>query len=80
MSAVNIRDAKTHLSRLIARAEAGETVIIARAGKPVVKLVPINASAPKKKRRLGFMAGQFMVPNDFDRMDAGEIETLFTGP
>lgn len=79
MSIVNIHEAKTHLSRLIEKVEAGEAVTIARAGKPVVKLVPVDAPEPKKKRRLGFMAGQFTVPDDFDRMGETEIQAMFEG-
>lgn len=72
---VNIHDAKTHLSRLVEQAASGEPVIIAKSGKPMVKVVPLDQ--PTKIRRLGFMQGQFVVPDDFDRMGAAEIETMF---
>lgn len=72
---VNIHDAKTNLSKLVEKANSGETIIIAKAGKPMVKIVPLGAqSAP---RRLGFMQGQFTVPDDFDRMGESDIEAMF---
>lgn len=77
MKSVNVHEAKTHLSRLIEAAAAGEPFIICKAGKPMVKVVPLDAPQPAQQRRLGFMAGQFTVPDDFDRMGADEIEHLF---
>ncbi len=77
MATVNIHDAKTHLSRLLARVEAGETVVIARAGTPVAALGPVDA--PVAARRLGFLAGAFRVPRDFDRMGREKIAALFGG-
>lgn len=79
MRTVNIHEAKTHLSRLIDRAAKGESFIIAKSGKPMVKVVAIHAPAAGEMRRVGFMAGQFSVPDDFDRMAAEEIEKLFGG-
>lgn len=77
MEMVNIHEAKTHLSRLIDRVASDGGVIIARAGKPVAKLVPLTAPEAGKGKRLGFMTGQMRVPADFDRMGAAEIEALF---
>ena len=77
MRTVNIHEAKTHLSRLVNAAAKGELFIIAKAGKPLVKVVPIDA--PAAPRRLGFMRGQFTVPDDFDTMDQEEIEKMFYG-
>ena len=77
MATVNIHEAKTHLSRLIETAAAGNTVVIAKAGKPLVKLTALDTPAGHARRRLGFMAGQFTVPNDFDTMGCAEIERLF---
>jgi len=77
MKSFNIHEAKTHLSRLIEAAAAGEPFIICKAGKPMVKVVPLDAPQPAQQRRLGFMAGQFTVPDDFDRMGADEIQHLF---
>jgi prevent-host-death family protein len=77
MPTVNIHEAKTHLSRLIEAAINGETIVIAKAGKPVVKLTALDAPTGGGKRRLGFMEGQFNVPDDFDTMGARDIERLF---
>jgi len=74
---VNIHNAKTNLSRLVDQAAKGEPFIIAKAGKPLVKVVPIDQPAETQKKRLGFMLGQFSVPDDFDRMGQDEIEQLF---
>jgi prevent-host-death family protein len=74
---VNIHEAKTHLSRLVEQAANGEPFVIAKAGKPLVKVSPLDA--PKSPRRLGFMAGQIAVPDDFDRMGSEELEKLFGG-
>jgi prevent-host-death family protein len=75
MKTVNIHEAKTHLSKLIDAASKGEPFIIAKAGKPMVKVVPIDA--PAAPLRLGFMRGVFTVPDDFDTMFQAEIERLF---
>jgi prevent-host-death family protein len=75
MKSVNIHDAKTNLSRLVAKAAEGEAFIIAKAGKPLVKVVPVSEESAGK--RLGFMAGQFDVPEDFDAMGRAEIAALF---
>jgi len=72
---VNIHEAKTQLSKLVERASKGETVIIAKAGKPMVKLTAIDQ--PAKPQRIGFMKGQINVPDDFDRMGDAEIAKLF---
>ena len=77
MLIVNIHEAKTHLSSLLDRAVKGEPFIIAKAGKPLVKVVPLDAPEAGEARRLGFMAGQIAVPDDFDRMGKAEIERLF---
>jgi prevent-host-death family protein len=77
MRTVNIHEAKTHLSRLVEAAAKGEPFIIAKAGKPLVKVVPVDA--PTAPRRFDFMKGQFTVPDDFDTMHQEEIEQLFYG-
>jgi prevent-host-death family protein len=76
---VNIHEAKTHFSRLIERAEHGETLIIARAGKPVARIVPLEKPVVDTSRRIGFMEGEFKVPEDFDTMMQDEIEEMFYG-
>jgi prevent-host-death family protein len=75
MRTVNIHEAKTHLSKLIDEAVKGEPFLIAKAGKPLVKVVALDA--PSAPRRLGFLAGQIAVPDDFDHMGEAEIATLF---
>lgn len=79
MKTVNIHQAKTHLSRLIEEASKGEAFVIAKAGKPVVKVTALGAPTGAQMRRLGFMAGQISVPDDFDRMGQEEIERIFGG-
>lgn len=79
MKIVNIHQAKTQLSKLIAQASKGESFIIAKAGKPVVKVTALGAPTDAQVRRLGFMAGQISVPDDFDRIGQEEIERMFGG-
>ena len=79
MRIFNMHEAKTHLSRLVEAAANGEPFIIARAGKPVVKVVSLEAPSAGSARRVGFMAGKISVPEDFDRMGCEEIEALFDG-
>lgn len=77
MLTVNIHDAKTQLSRLVEQAAHGEAFIIAKAGKPMVKVIPLDKA--ETSCRLGFMTGEFFVPDDFDQMGGNEIEDLFEG-
>lgn len=77
MKTVNIHQAKTQLSKLIEQASKGESFIIAKAGKPVVRVTALSAPTGAQVRRLGFMAGQISVPDDFDRMGQEEIERMF---
>lgn len=79
MQTVNIHEAKTQLSRLVEQAAKGEPFIIAKAGKPLVKVTALDAPAADQVRRLGFLAGEIAVPEDFDRMGSEEIEQLFGG-
>jgi prevent-host-death family protein len=79
MQTVNIHDAKTNLSKLVAQAASGEPFIIAKAGMPLVKVIPLNAPEGHQVRRLGFMSNQISVPDDFDQMGNLEIEHLFGG-
>lgn len=79
MQTVNIHDAKTNLSKLVAQAAGGEPFVIAKSGKPLVKVIPLNAPEGKSVRRLGFMSNQIMVPDDFDQMGSPDIELLFGG-
>jgi prevent-host-death family protein len=77
MKTVNIREAKTHLSKIIAEVIQGETFIIAKAGKPLVKLTALTEQEKRKKNRIGFMSDQIKVPDDFDQMGRDEIDNLF---
>jgi prevent-host-death family protein len=79
MNTVNIHEAKTHLSRLVEQAAKGEPFIIAKAGKPLVKVMALDAPVSGQVRRLGFMEGQIQVPDDFDRMGTEEIGEMFGG-
>jgi len=72
---VNVHEAKTNLSKLLARVALGEEVIIAKAGKPVAKLVAIRSERPRFK--LGSAKGEFVVPDDFNDPLPKEIEDLF---
>lgn len=78
MRTINIHEAKTHLSRLVEQAANGEPFVIAKAGKPIAKVVPLDEPMTNPQR-FGFMAGQIRVPADFDRMGRTEIEQLFDG-
>lgn len=75
MVTVNIHEAKTQLSRLVDRASKGEPFVIAKAGKPLVKVSAVDA--PATPQRLGFLTGEIAVPDDFDRMFEAEIEVMF---
>jgi prevent-host-death family protein len=78
MKTVNIHEAKTQLSRLVDEASKGEPFVIAKAGKPMVKVTALGAPIGAEVKRLGFLAGQISVPDDFDRMGEAEIERMFT--
>ncbi len=77
MRTVNIHDAKTNLSRLVDQAARGEPFVIAKAGRPLVKVIKLGAPEAGQVKRLGFLAGQIVVPKDFDTMGADETEALF---
>ena len=83
MKTVNMHEAKTHLSRLVREAADGEPFVIARAGKPLVKVVPLDdpaGPAAKPPKRTGFYSG-LSLPDDFDikAIMADEIEEMFYG-
>jgi prevent-host-death family protein len=75
MLTVNIHEAKTQLSRLVDNAIKGEPFIIAKAGKPLVKVIALES--PKEPQRIGFLAGEIKVPRDFNTMGEHEIAKLF---
>ncbi len=79
MKTVNIHQAKTQLSKLVEEAAKGEPFIIAKAGKPLVKVTALSAPTSAEVRRLGFLAGQIVVPDDSDRMGSKKIGRVFEG-
>jgi prevent-host-death family protein len=75
-----MHEAKTNLSKLIDETvNGGQPFVIAKAGKPLVKVVRIDTEAEKPRRRIGFMKGELKVPADFDAMGADEIADMFEG-
>ena len=79
METINIHEAKTHLSRLVEEAARGKAFIIAKAGKPLVKVSPLSMEERRGGKKLGFMTGEISVPDDFDSLGASEILHLFDG-
>ena len=79
MIIVNIHEAKTQLSRLVEQAAQGEAFIIAKTGKPMVKVISLGRTEAGPACRLGFMAGEITVPDDFDQMGSDEIASMFAG-
>jgi prevent-host-death family protein len=77
MQTINIHEAKTHLSRLLEQVAVGEEIVIAKAGKPIARLVPLEA--PPKKRQLGLLKGKLNVPDDFDAPLTDDELILFEG-
>lgn len=75
MKTVDIREAQRQLSRLVERAARGESFVIAKDGKPLVKVSAVDAS--RKPKRLGFLEGEIEVPDDFNQMGESEIAALF---
>ncbi len=77
MRVVNMHEAKTQLSALVEQAvRLGEPFVIAKAGKPMVKVVPASQEE-RPRRRIGFLQGIIKVPDDFDNLYQEEIEALF---
>ncbi len=79
MQTINIHEAKTHLSRLVEEAAQGKEFIIAKAGKPMVKVSPLSEEDQKGDLKIGFMTGEISVPDDFDSMGETDIIQLFEG-
>lgn len=79
MRIINIHEAKTNLSHLVEQAAKGNSFIIAKSGKPLVKVTALNVPKPVKMKCIGFMVGQLKVQDDFDRMGSDEIVQLFNG-
>ena len=78
MLQVNMHEAKTNLSSLVAKAVNGESFIIAKSGKPLVKVIALNDNEIAGKR-IGFMKGKISIPDDFDDMCSDEIHSMFYG-
>jgi len=79
MQTINLHAAKTQLSRLVDEAAAGNEIIIARAGKPVAKLVPLTAAPIRQRRVLGRFAGKMKIPYDFDAPLPDDVLDAFEG-
>lgn len=79
MQIINIHEAKTHLSRLVEDASHGNVFIIAKSGKPMVKVSPLTFEEYPKIPRLGFMSGEIAVPDDFDTIESVKLTELFEG-
>jgi prevent-host-death family protein len=77
METVNVHEAKTHLSRLLDRAQEGEEIVIAKAGRPVARLGPLVRGGTK--RRLGLLDGKFRIPDDFNRSLPDAVIAAFEG-
>jgi prevent-host-death family protein len=77
MRYVNVHQAKTELSRLVERVEAGEEIVIARAGRPAAKLVPLTRA--RGRRRLGLLDGRFKIPDDFNAPLPAAVLRAFEG-
>jgi prevent-host-death family protein len=78
MHTINIHEAKTHLSRLVEQVAAGAEIVIAKAGRPVARLVPL-VETTREPRKLGILAGKYEVPNDIDALFVADIEGMFYG-
>jgi len=76
METINIHEAKTHLSRIVEEVAAGAEVLIAKAGKPMVRMSPLN---PGKVIRFGILKGKIRVPDDFDAPLADDVLASFFG-
>jgi prevent-host-death family protein len=77
MKTYNIHEAKAQLSKLVEQAAKGESFVIAKAGKPMVKVTALDTPEPSQTKRFGFMAGQLQVPDDFNTMGARKVQKLF---
>lgn len=77
MKQINIHQAKTELSKLVERAESGEEIVIARAGKPAAKLVPLTRA--RGQRRLGLLDGKFQIPDNFNAALPDSVIRAFEG-
>ena len=79
MRTYNIHEAKRQLPRLVELAAKGDSFVIVKAGKPMVKVTALEPPDASQMKRFGFLSGQIKVPDDFNTMGADEIESLFEG-
>lgn len=79
MKTVGIHEAKTHLSRLVEEAARGEAFVIAKSGRPMVKVVALDFEEPDVMQRLGFLRDALVVPDDFDELGQEQIQAAFGG-
>ncbi|MES3023133.1 MAG: type II toxin-antitoxin system prevent-host-death family antitoxin [Pseudomonadota bacterium] len=79
MKTINFQDVETNLSQLVDQAARGESFIITKGGKPLVKVVAFDTPTSKQAKRIGFMTGQIVVPDDFNELGRAEIEAIFGG-
>ena len=79
METINIHEAKTQLSRLVEKAAKGESFVIAKAGKPMVKVVALDTPDVGQQKRVGFLADHINTPDDFDTMGVEDIQSMFQG-
>ena len=82
MRTINIHQAKTHLSRLVSEVVEGESFIIAKSGKPMARLIPLEVPEVPATRRIGSLKGMYSIPDNFDEIDKEldkEVERLFLG-
>ena len=77
MEVVNIHEAKTQLSRLVEKAARGESFVIAKAGKPMVRVSALDTPEAGERQRIGFLKGRIAIPDDFDEMGREEIIEMF---
>ncbi|QOC23765.1 type II toxin-antitoxin system prevent-host-death family antitoxin [Wenzhouxiangella sp. AB-CW3] len=77
MDTINIHEAKTHLSRLVEKAARGESFIIAKAGKPMVRVSALDSPSVENRQRVGFLKGRIEVPDDFDEMGEDDLSRMF---
>jgi antitoxin (DNA-binding transcriptional repressor) of toxin-antitoxin stability system len=78
MHTVDIRKAKKHLSTLVGEASRGKAFIISKAGIPMVKVTAVNSPTDVQVRRLGFLKGEILIPDDFGRMKSEQIQSMFS--
>ncbi len=79
MRTINIDEASADLPHLVEMAARGESFVIAKVGKPMVRVVPVDSTHRSSVKRIGILKDRFDIPEDFDRLCSDEIEVLFTG-